>query len=287
MKCPNCGFENIPGTVQCLNCKLDIAGKEVLVSSDKKDKPKRPFISPKFAWVFSLIPGLGQFLAGRYTKGLSIFIFWLVLISYYLYSFNSFVFTMLFLLHTYSILECIFTGIYWERNTGILIAIFVILLMIGFAHIFHYLINLRIEPVIVPGNHWAPTLKSGDAVLFNKLAYKNEKPKRGDIVLYKPATGYIGGTLVRGDGRSLEKIIGLPGESVKIIEWEILINGNELPKEFYPLASNFLPKNYEETIPEGSYLLMQIYRPEQYSRLSSITELSILGRMIRSYHPFP
>lgn len=314
MKCPNCGFENIPESTLCLNCKSDLAVKEAPLSSKKEYSTKRPslkskitylgkrvqevippqlkknLVNPRITWIFSVIPGLSQFIAGRYYKGLIIFILWIVLISYYLYSFNGFVFTILFLLHTYSFLECVFARICLERSEGIRVSILVVLLVTVIYYGFHTLINLRVERVIVPGNYWSPTLKNRDIVLFDKKSYRNEKPQRGDIVLYKPSTGYVdsGGrrVLVQDTGQSLERIIGLPGDMIKIVEGKIWVNGKELPEELYPLNSNALSKDFEETVPEGSYLLMQTYFPEWYSRFRTIPESSIIGRITRSYHPF-
>lgn len=315
MKCPNCGFENIPNSALCLNCRSALAGKETPITSER-DRPKRPIITskstwfskilkreifipqpkeslvnPNVAWIFSVIPGLGQFLAGHYVKGLIIFISWLVLISYYLYSFNGFIFTALFLLHTYSFLEGIFTGIYRERSEGVLMSVFVVMLVTGIYYGFNSLINLRIERLIIPGDYWSPALKDRDVVLFDKKVYKNEKPKRGDIVLFQPYTGSasLGGrnVYVRGSGFSVERIIGLPADRIKILKGKIQINEKELPEEFYPLNSNLLPENFEATIPDSHYLLFQTYLPKQYSGFRSIPESSIMGRMIRSYHPFP
>ena len=68
------------------------------------------------------------------------------------------------------------------------------------------------------------TLDDGDQLIVDKLTYRFHDPERFDIIVfpfrYKDNTYYI------------KRIIGLPGETVQIVDGEIYING-ELLEESY------------------------------------------------------
>ena len=75
------------------------------------------------------------------------------------------------------------------------------------------------------GQSMEPTLASGDRVLTNRLIYKLTDPKRGDLIVFKP----------NGNENShyyIKRVIGLPGETIQIIDGFIYINGERL-KEGY------------------------------------------------------
>ena len=81
--------------------------------------------------------------------------------------------------------------------------------------------------VSVIGISMKPTLRDGDEVLVNKFIYYIKKPTRGDVVIFKP----------NGNENShyyVKRIIGLPGETVQIIEGSVYINGKLLEENrFY------------------------------------------------------
>ena len=69
-----------------------------------------------------------------------------------------------------------------------------------------------------------PTLSSGDRVLTNRMVYKLMEPKRGDLVVFKP----------NGNENShyyIKRVIGLPGETVQIIDGFIYIDGEVLVED--------------------------------------------------------
>lgn len=71
------------------------------------------------------------------------------------------------------------------------------------------------------GQSMEPTLSSGDRVLTNRLIYKITEPKRGDLIVFKP----------NGNENShyyIKRVIGLPGETIQIVEGFIYIDGEVL-----------------------------------------------------------
>ena len=74
------------------------------------------------------------------------------------------------------------------------------------------------------GQSMEPTLASGDRVLTNRLIYKLMDPKRGDLIVFKP----------NGNENShyyIKRVIGLPGETIQIIDGFIYINGEVLVED--------------------------------------------------------
>jgi signal peptidase I len=76
----------------------------------------------------------------------------------------------------------------------------------------------------VDGHSMEPTLYDNDNLIVDKISYRFKDPERFDIIVfpyqYKENTYYI------------KRIIGLPGETVQIVDGNIYING-ELLEENY------------------------------------------------------
>lgn len=79
------------------------------------------------------------------------------------------------------------------------------------------------------GDSMKPAVKDGDVVLVNRMIYDASKPKRGDVIIFKPngnenARSYI------------KRIIGLPGETIQIKGGEIYIDGEKLEEDYETTA---------------------------------------------------
>lgn len=71
------------------------------------------------------------------------------------------------------------------------------------------------------GNSMEPDLYSGQQILINRLVYSISSPKRGDVVAFLP----------NGNEKShyyVKRVIGVPGETVQIINGRIYIDGEIL-----------------------------------------------------------
>lgn len=71
------------------------------------------------------------------------------------------------------------------------------------------------------GNSMQPLLNNGDVVLVNRIVYNASRPKRNDVIVFKP----------NGNENSnyyIKRIIGMPGETVQIIDGYVYIDGEEL-----------------------------------------------------------
>ncbi len=69
-------------------------------------------------------------------------------------------------------------------------------------------------PVLIVGDSMAPTVRSGQLVMVNKIVYRFRPPARGEIVTIWTGTEYMA-----------KRIIGLPGEEVALYAGKLQVNG--------------------------------------------------------------
>lgn len=91
-----------------------------------------------------------------------------------------------------------------------------------------------IQPFIVDGESMMPNFVNNEYLLAEKISYLIDKPKRGDVVVFK----YPKNTSIN----YIKRIIGLPGETVKIDDNKITIINTEFPKGII-LSEDYIPKN--------------------------------------------
>ncbi|MDO4322423.1 MAG: signal peptidase I [Lachnospiraceae bacterium] len=76
------------------------------------------------------------------------------------------------------------------------------------------------ERTIVSGDSMYPSLSDGDSLIVDKISYRFVNPDRYDVVVfpfrYQEGTFYI------------KRVIGLPGETVQILDGKVYINGKAL-----------------------------------------------------------
>ena len=114
----------------------------------------------------------------------------------------------------------------------------------------------------VPTGSMLPTIQIGDHILTNKMAYdfklpftevsltKTGEPKRGDVMVFiYPKDESI---------NFVKRVIGLPGETLKIENNRLYINDEEVDENYLPSAARNLiyQHQFEITIPENMYFVM-------------------------------
>ena len=114
----------------------------------------------------------------------------------------------------------------WKINLAYLPAVgawvFKIALVCLFAFVAVWYFGQRVSTV---GDSMKPVLENGDVVLVNRIVYNATTPKRGDIIVFRP----------RGNENShyyIKRIVGLPGETVEILENRVYINGEKLEEDY-------------------------------------------------------
>jgi signal peptidase I len=97
-----------------------------------------------------------------------------------------------------------------------------------------FLINLVIDRVRVENISMFPTLKEGDMLVVNKLAYKMGEVERGDILTFhyplEPTLSFI------------KRAIGLPGDTVEIVDKQVWVNGIALNEPYIVTPSDYTGK---------------------------------------------
>ena len=82
------------------------------------------------------------------------------------------------------------------------------------------------------GDSMSPVLKNGDVVLINRIVYDARKPKRGEIIAFRP----------NGNENAhycIKRVVGLPGETIQIKDGRVYIDGKVQKKNVYTSDLDF------------------------------------------------
>lgn len=82
------------------------------------------------------------------------------------------------------------------------------------------------------GDSMSPVLKNGDVVLINRIVYDARKPKRGEIIAFRP----------NGNENAhycIKRVVGLPGETIQIKDGKVYIDGKVQKKNVYTSDLDF------------------------------------------------
>jgi signal peptidase I len=146
-----------------------------------------------------------------------------------------------------------------------------------------------VQPHQVKGNSmYTPSIESfrdGEYILTNKLTYKMEEPKRGDVVVFKAPHNE--------DYDYIKRIVGLPGDTVKIQGGKVNINdmfldeSSYLPDDSYTSAGSYLKEGEMLTIPLEKYFVLGDNRSHSSDsrEWGLIPKNSIVGKAWFRYWP--
>ena len=146
------------------------------------------------------------------------------------------------------------------------------------------LIHFVAQRTDVNGTSMVPTLEDGDQLIADKVTYRFRDPERFDIIIfpyqYAEKTYFI------------KRIIGLPGERVRIDEQgKIYINGKVL-EEHYGLEQMVNPGLAAEeiTLGDDEYLVLgdnrNVSEDSRYPDVGNIKRKDIIGRAWLRIYPF-
>jgi len=153
--------------------------------------------------------------------------------------------------------------------------LFIVILAIIFS------LSVRIfifEPYIVPTPSMEPTLMVGDRVIVNKLAYKINSIKRGDIVVFHSP---LKKDLVK-------RVIAIEGDSITLTEeGDIYINGEKIVELYLPEKSNISYKNQTLVVGEDEVFVMGDNRNNSLDSryFGPIPEDKVFGNVLFIYWP--
>ena len=110
----------------------------------------------------------------------------------------------------------------YELIQEILVWVVQIILVCGLAFGIVWYFGHRVSMI---GDSMNPKLQNGDITLINRLVYDARKPKRGEIIAFKP----------NGNEDShyyIKRVIGLPGETIEYVDGKLLADGEEIQEEY-------------------------------------------------------
>lgn len=99
---------------------------------------------------------------------------------------------------------------------------FQIILVIGIAFVLVYFVG---EKTNVIGASMEPTLYNKNEVIINKFIYKLTDPQRGDVIVFYPNGN-------KNTHSNIKRVVGLPGETVKIENGKLYIDEEEITSEY-------------------------------------------------------
>jgi signal peptidase I len=115
-----------------------------------------------------------------------------------------------------------------------------------------FIIIFLYQPVRVEGTSMLPLLEDQDRLFINKMAFRVGEIHRGDVVVFQyphdHAKSYI------------KRVIGLPGDRVRIDHGRVWVNGARITEEYVPGRFRDDRSQPEISIPEKDYFVMGDHR---------------------------
>ena len=156
-----------------------------------------------------------------------------------------------------------------------------ILIVLVIAFVFVYYIGMRTSVV---GQSMSPTLESRQEILVNRFLYSLSDPKPNDVVVFLP----------NGNEKShyyVKRIIGVPGDKVKIEDGAVYVNG-ELFEEAVETAAVLDAGLAEEevTLGEDEYFVLGDNRnnseDSRYANIGNVKKEYIVGKAWLRVYPY-
>ncbi|MDO3661701.1 signal peptidase I sipU [Bacillus sp. C28GYM-DRY-1] len=143
------------------------------------------------------------------------------------------------------------------------------------------------KPYLVEGSSMAPTLRDSERILVDKAAKYTGGFHRGDIIVIHDKVS----------GRSfVKRLIGLPGDSIKMKDDQLYINGKKVEEPYLleqkqevkelgvPLTGDF-----EVEVPSGKYFVMgdnRLNSLDSRNGMGMPTDKDIIGTESLVFYPF-
>ena len=138
------------------------------------------------------------------------------------------------------------------------------------------------ELLLVTGSSMAPALKNNEQIIGEKISLNFSPLKRGEIIIFKHPNKNI---LI------IKRIVGMPGETVKIEKGSIYINDKLLNEPYTKgrptKGGESVKEGVEYKIPDNHYLLLGDNRTESMDsrEWGFLNKKGITSRALLVYYP--
>jgi signal peptidase I len=121
--------------------------------------------------------------------------------------------------------------------------------------IFFFVYLLIMRPHKIDGESMMPNYQNAEYLLTEKVTYYLNKPQRGDVVVLRPPM-----VVSEGD-EFIKRIVGLPGEQIKVQGGRVYINDKLLDEPYIGSdvmtnGGTYLTDGVNFTVPDAQYFLM-------------------------------
>jgi signal peptidase I len=146
------------------------------------------------------------------------------------------------------------------------------------AFVLFLVINAVSARVRVDGLSMLPTLKDGEFVLVNRLAYRIGEPARGDIVVFRSTTNF--------DLDLIKRIIGVPGDDVRVADGRVIVNDLALSEPYINAEPRY---SGEWSVPQGYLFVLGDNRNDSSDSHAwgLLPVQNVIGKAILIYWPPP
>ena len=142
----------------------------------------------------------------------------------------------------------------------------------------------------VPTGSMENTIMSHSRVLGSRLTYKFSEPERGDIAIFRyPDDKEEGITTYY-----FKRIIGLPAETVDIVDGKIYINGSDTPLDepyLHEEMDMYGKDHLHYNVPEGHYFMLGDNRNNsndaRFWKNKYVPEEDLIAKVYLEYFPNP
>ena len=148
------------------------------------------------------------------------------------------------------------------------------------------------RPHKVFGSSMYPNFHSGDYIITDELSYKLGNPQRGQVIVFKDPLDL--------SQDFIKRIIGLPGETVKVANGHVYVNSKLLQEPYLDSSVVTVPRQFMEednghirippdqvTVPPDHYFVLGDNRPDSSDsrEWGFITREEIIGKAFFRYWP--
>lgn len=98
---------------------------------------------------------------------------------------------------------------------------------------------------VVPSPSMAPTIHEKSLIIGSRLAYLNEDPQHGDVVIF-----------TKDDRLLVKRVIGIPGDFLVFMEGQVYLNGEILEEPYLMEQNSTYSTRYEFYMAADKYFFM-------------------------------